>query len=148
RELVRKLLPHRHAARREHSEQGRVREGAKRQTPFQRRSVLILGWPYFASPLSREREDEQFRLEVFPAEGIHPGNGFLCDFGILFCPQRNAVARVRNLFRFLLSTSAVGALAILATEPKSANAQSSATSVANSSAQISPSKTNDHCTIL
>jgi hypothetical protein len=22
-----------------------------------------LGWPYFASPLSREREDEQFRLE-------------------------------------------------------------------------------------
>ena len=43
---------------------------------------------------------------------------------------------MRNLFRFLLSTSAVGALAILAIGPKSAKGQAPATSVANSAAQI------------
>jgi 7,8-dihydropterin-6-yl-methyl-4-(beta-D-ribofuranosyl)aminobenzene 5'-phosphate synthase len=46
------------------------------------------------------------------------------------------MARVRNLFRFVISISAVAALCISAIGPKSAKGQAPAESVANSPAQI------------
>jgi len=60
----------------------------------------------------------------------------LRDFGILFYSQHNRMARVRNLFRFLIWISAVIAVAILAIGMTRAKSQAPATSVVNSAAPI------------
>src|SRR5678816_4374619 len=54
----------------------------------------------------------------------------------MFHSQRNRVARVRNLFRFLIWISAVTAVAILAIGVRPAKSQAPATSVVNSAAPI------------